>query len=202
MATTHHGPDTERLAFGNYARDHGELPRPARRAPLVADADDVRPPRGASFAEGSRYQDTYERVHARDGLRAFAGLVGRIFLASIFAISGAAKLLHTPETVAYMTGAGVPAPETLVYVAAGAELLGALALVLGLFSRAAAIGLVLFLVPTTLLFHHFWDLEGAAALTQQVSFLKNVSIMGGLLMVAACGPGRYSVDHRRHARAF
>ena len=52
------------------------------------------------------------------------------------------------------------------------------------------------LMPTTLLFHNFWALDGAEAKTQMVNFMKNLAILGGLAMVFAFGPGRFSIDHR------
>jgi putative oxidoreductase len=84
----------------------------------------------------------------------------------------------------------------LVYVAGCAELFGGLALLFGFLTRIGAIGLFVFLIPTTLYFHHFWNMTGPDAKAQMVNFMKNLAIMGGLLAIYAWGPGRYSIDGR------
>lgn len=126
--------------------------------------------------------------------RATSALVARILIAAIFVLSGFSKLTDDGAAAGYMTKVGIPHADTLVIVAGIAELVGGLAVMLGLFGRLAALGLFVFLIPTTLLFHGFWNFEGAEAKTQMVNFMKNLSIMGGLLLLFARGPSKYSVD--------
>lgn len=126
-------------------------------------------------------------------------LIGRLLIAAIFIMSGISKLTNTEETVGYMTAMGVPAPETLAIVAGVAELLGGAALVFGFLTRLAAIGLILFMIPTTLVFHAFWTLEGAEQKMQMIQFMKNLAIMGGLTTIVAFGPSRYSIDRKIRA---
>ena len=128
--------------------------------------------------------------------RAGTALVARALMSAIFVVSGFAKLTDAAGTQAYMNSVGVPNADILVYVAGIAELLGGLGLLFGFMTRIAALGLVLFLIPTTLLFHAFWNMEGAEAKHQMVNFMKNLGLMGGLLAIFAWGPGRYSIDHR------
>ena len=59
-----------------------------------------------------------------------------------------------------------------------------------------AVAFFILLIPTTLIFHAFWGLEPKLAQMQQIHFLKNVAIMGGMLMVLAAGPGAWSVDRK------
>lgn len=54
---------------------------------------------------------------------------------------------------------------------------------------------MLFLIPTTFLFHDFWNLSGGAQMGQMAAFMKNLAIGGGLSLLVAYGPGRYSIDH-------
>jgi putative oxidoreductase len=122
-------------------------------------------------------------------------LVGRLLIAAIFLVSGIAKLADTSGTAAHMTGMGIPHAETLAVIAGIAELLGAIAIATGFLARIGGIGLILFMIPTTLIFHAFWNVEGAERLTQMVNFLKNMAICGGLALLVAHGPGRYSVDN-------
>jgi putative oxidoreductase len=126
--------------------------------------------------------------------RPTTALLGRVALAAIFLVSGAAKLVDVAGTAAYMSSVGIPFPETLAMFAGVAEILGALSLISGALTRMGAFGLILFLIPTTLLFHDFWALEGEAQRTQLVNFLKNLSIIGGLILLISYGPGRYSID--------
>lgn len=128
--------------------------------------------------------------------RPTTALIGRILMAAIFAVSGLAKVTDTAGTVAHMTEAGIPAPEVLVWIAAAAELCGAAALVTGFLTRLGAIALILFLIPATLFFHDFWNYQGVEQVSQMSNFLKNVALGGGLTLLIAYGPGRYSLDHK------
>ncbi|MGH7186936.1 MAG: DoxX family protein, partial [Pseudomonadota bacterium] len=74
------------------------------------------------------------------------------------------------------------------------ELGGGLLLAIGCKTRWAALAIILFLIPATLVFHAFWGLEAGEMNTQLIQFQKNLAIMGGLLYVLVSGPGRISVD--------
>jgi putative oxidoreductase len=121
-------------------------------------------------------------------------LVGRILLGSIFVLSGFKKLMAFSGLVASITGKGLPLPEVLAVLTILIELGAGLLLVVGWKARWAAFLIFLFIIPISLVFHNFWAMEGAQAAMNQTQFLKNLSIMGGMLMVAAFGPGRYSLD--------
>lgn len=82
----------------------------------------------------------------------------------------------------------------LLPLAIAAEIGGGLALLVGWQTRWAALGLVLFLIPTTLIFHHFWDLPEPEHAAQRIQFSKNLAVMGGLLGFAALGAGAISLD--------
>ena len=126
--------------------------------------------------------------------RPLTALLGRAAIAAIFLVSGAAKLIDTAGTAAHMSGAGIPYPEILAMIAGVAEILGALSLLFGALTRMGALGLILFLIPTTLLFHNFWSYDGDEQRLQMIQFLKNLAITGGLLQLLSHGPGRYSLD--------
>jgi putative oxidoreductase len=139
-------------------------------------------------------QEADEPIHLVP--RATTALIGRILIAAIFVVAGIGKLTDTAGTAAYMSSVGVPQATTLAIIAGIAEVTGGLAIAFGFLGRLASLGLILFLIPTTLLFHNFWALEGAEAQMQMINFLKNLAVMGGLLLLYAHGPGRYSVDAR------
>jgi len=123
-----------------------------------------------------------------------AVLAGRILLGLLFIISGFGKITGYDGTAGYMAAKGMPLVNVLLPAAIAVELGGGLLLVLGLKARWAALAIFLFLIPTTLVFHAFWGIDPKEAATQQINFLKNLAIMGGMLMVFAHGPGRYSLD--------
>jgi putative oxidoreductase len=126
--------------------------------------------------------------------RDFAALVARILLSGMFIYSGFGKVMGFAGTAGYIASMGLPLPEVMTAGAIAAELGGGLLLLLGLKARWAALALFLFLIPATLIFHKFWGVAPDLARNQQIHFLKNVTIMGGMLMVWAFGPGRLSLD--------
>jgi putative oxidoreductase len=121
-------------------------------------------------------------------------LVGRILVALIFVLSGFQKLTGFSGVVAAIAGKGLPMPEVLAALSVAIELGAGLLLLVGWKARWAALLLFLFMIPVSLTFHNFWTMDGAQAAMNRIHFLKNVSIMGGMLLAAAFGPGRYSVD--------
>jgi len=126
-------------------------------------------------------------------LRNTAAALGRILLGLLFVISGFGKITGFAGTAGYMASQGMPMAEALLVGAIAVELVGGLMLVAGFQARWAALAIAAFLVPTSLIFHNPIGPEGAAQMTQ---FLKNLSIMGGMLVVAAFGPGAWSIDRR------
>jgi putative oxidoreductase len=125
-------------------------------------------------------------------------LFGRIFLSAIFLFSGFAKIADWSGTSAAMEKQGMVAVPVFLAGAIALEVLGGLSVLLGLFARLGAGALIVFLVPATVIFHDFWTVEETMArMNQMQHFMKNLALMGGLLVVAALGPGRLSVDHWR-----
>jgi putative oxidoreductase len=126
-------------------------------------------------------------------------LIGRILISVIFLLSGYGKLTSFGASAAFLASKHFPLPSAMLVGAIIVELIGGLCLVFGFKARIAAFIMFLYLIPTTLIFHNFWALQGAARGDNQIHFLKNIAIMGGLLMVSAYGPGKLSVDGRSAA---
>ena len=120
--------------------------------------------------------------------------VGRIALAVIFVMSGAMKFMDLGATAGAIASKGLPAPMVLAGLAAATELGGGILIVLGWQTRWAALALAMFTLMAAYFFHDFWHMEGAARENNMIHALKNLSIFGGFLMLAAAGAGRYSVD--------
>lgn len=122
----------------------------------------------------------------------YSTLVGRILMAAIFIMSGVGKIADPQGTQGYMQAMGMTWATTFFYLGAIVlEVGGGLSLLLGYWTRTGAIALILFMIPTTLLFHtHFADQN------QMIHFLKNVAMLGGLLYIAEFGAGPLSLDGR------
>ncbi len=118
-------------------------------------------------------------------------LIGRILLATIFLLSGYNKVADPAGTQGYMAAMGMTWATTLLYLGAvGVEVGGGLSLLLGYRTQIGAMILILFMIPTTLIFHTKFSDQN-----QMIHFLKNLAMTGGLLYVMAYGPGRLSLDH-------
>ena len=118
-------------------------------------------------------------------------VLGRILLAHIFIVSGLGKLADPEGTIGYIQSVGAPLPEVAYAIALFVELVLGIALLIGFKTRLAAAGIAVFTVATAFLFH-----ANFADQMQQIMFLKNLTIAGGLLMVVAFGAGAYSLDNR------
>ena len=123
-------------------------------------------------------------------------LLARILLMTLFVIFGWEKLIHFSDTVAYMTSTGAPVPEVAAVVAVIMEFVVAIALLAGLYTRPLALLLALYTLATALIGHHYWTLSGEGRMESMINFYKNISIMGGLLLLCVCGPGKYSFDKK------
>jgi putative oxidoreductase len=115
--------------------------------------------------------------------------VGRVLLATLFLLSGLAKLTGPAATIAYIESSGMPFPKLAYLAALGVELGLASLLVLGVRTRLVAVVMAVFTVVTAVMFHNSLGDQG-----QFVNFFKNISIAGGLLQIAAFGAGQLSVD--------
>lgn len=126
-------------------------------------------------------------------------LLARLLLSPIFLFSGVAKITNWSGTATHMAEEGMPAAHLLLAGAVAIELGAGLGVLLGCGTCWSALALIAFLVPATLVFHDFWAVEGDARQNQMQHFMKNLTIIGGLLALAAVGGGRFSVDGWRRA---
>ncbi len=125
-------------------------------------------------------------------------LVGRILLALMFVMAGISKIGGFDGTTAYIASKGLPLPSVLAAGTIALEVLGGLALMLGWQTRWAALALALFTLAASVIFHNFWAMPAEQQMVQQLMFMKNLSVAGGMLVLAAFGAGAWSVDARRH----
>jgi len=123
-------------------------------------------------------------------LKAFGILIGRILLVLIFLQSGIGKIGNFEGTAKYMASFGMPYANFFLVGAILFELVGSIAVILGYFTRFGALLILIFFVPTTLIFH-----TNFADQVQMIMFMKNVSMFGGCLILLSQGPGRLSIDY-------
>lgn len=127
-------------------------------------------------------------------------LAGRLLLAWLFVPAGWSKIAGFSGVAGYIASKGVPLPEVCAALAIAAELGLGLLLVVGWQARRAALGLAIFVAVITPIFHNYWAMPEAQVMMQKQAFNKNLGVVGGLLVLAAFGAGRFSLDGRR-ARA-
>src|SRR5690606_29953291 len=126
-------------------------------------------------------------------------LVSRLLLAALFLPAGLSKIGGFEGTAGYIASVGLPMPAVGAAVAIAVEVLGALALILGLGTRWAALALAAFTLVASFFFHNFWAMPAEQQMMQQRMFMKNIGVVGGLLALVAFGAGAFSLDARRKA---
>ncbi len=133
-------------------------------------------------------------------IRGIVSVLGRVCLCAIFFMSAVGnKIPNFNATAELMAGRGIPAPRFLLAGAIAFLIAGSISLVAGLWPRVGASLLLIFLVLATYYFHNFWAVEGAERQEQMIAFMKNLSLMGAMLMVIANGAGAWSLADRGRA---
>lgn len=122
-------------------------------------------------------------------------LLGRFFFALIFLLSGPRHFMS--QTIAYAASQGAPAASILVPFSGLLAVLGGLSILLGYRARIGAWLIAIFLIGVTPLMHKFWGVTDPMMFQMQfVMFMKNVSMLGGALLIAHFGAGPWSLDAR------
>jgi putative oxidoreductase len=144
---------------------------------------------------------TTEMIATHPDTRSAAGVndamlaVGRFLLAIIFVMSGLEKVMDLGATAAAIGGKGLPMPNVLAVATAILELGGGLLVIVGWQTRLASLALAIFCAVAAYFFHDFWHYpQGAEHTNNMIHFMKNMSMIGGLLVLCAAGAGRYSLD--------
>jgi putative oxidoreductase len=121
-------------------------------------------------------------------------LVGRVLLAAMFVLAGIDKITGFEGTAGYIASVGLPFAELLTVVTIAVEIGAGLALIVGFQARVAALLLAGFTLAASVLFHNFWAMPAEQAYVQQLMFMKNLSVAGGLLMIVALGGGALGIS--------
>ena len=116
-------------------------------------------------------------------------ILGRLLLAAIFLINGIGKIFNYEGTIQYMENFDVPG--YLIIPAITVEILFPILLIIGYYTKFSALVLSLFTLVLAVIFHTDFSNQ-----MQLMSFLKNIAIAGGFLIIFVYGPGKYSIDHK------
>jgi putative oxidoreductase len=122
--------------------------------------------------------------------------IARLFISAIFVQGALGKMMGWTGQASYMQSHQLPTQliAPMLGIALVIEAAGVVCLILGWQARTAAFIMFIYLGVVSVLLHNFWAAQGASAGGMQTQFLKNLGIMGGLLTIAANGPGRWSVN--------
>ncbi len=123
-------------------------------------------------------------------------LVARILMASIFISAGFFKALGFDGVTAYIASKGLPIPMIIAGLTVALEILGGLVIIIGYKARIAGLLLGLFSILAAFIFHNFWAFPPEQVYLQNIMFMKNLSMAGGLFLLTVFGAGGYSIDAR------
>jgi putative oxidoreductase len=129
----------------------------------------------------------------------FPVVVARVLLALMFVLAGFGKLTGLEGTAGYIASKGLPMPMVLAVAVGALELVAGVMLIVGWQARWAALALAVFTVVASVIFHNYWAMPAEQQLMQQLMFMKNLAVTGGLLLVFAFGAGALSLDARKSA---
>jgi len=129
-------------------------------------------------------------------------LIGRALVPIVFIVAGLQKLWDVGGVARTIASIEMlhnnlfkfMGPMGFAYLVAVIEIVCGSLVLIGAWARFAALVLVIYTAIVTFTFHNFWDMEGVARDVNQIHFLKNLSIMGALLMIFSAGGGRYGID--------
>jgi putative oxidoreductase len=124
-------------------------------------------------------------------------LVGRVLLALMFLLAGIGKFAGLEGTAGYIASKGLPAPQLLAIATAALEVVAAVLLIVGWQARWAALALAVFTLVASVIFHNYWAMPAEQKMMQQLMFMKNIAVVGGLLAIFAFGAGAWSLDAKR-----
>ena len=130
-------------------------------------------------------------------VKMYGPLVGRVLLALIFITAGYGKITGFEGTVGYMQAYNMPMTQVLAVIAIIIELGGGIMIAVGWKARWGAAALFIFVLVASFVFHAFWTVPADQVQLQNIMFMKNLAIMGGMLYIIAYGSGPLSVDKNR-----
>ena len=137
-----------------------------------------------------------KNVEATSSWQGALVVLGRFLFALIFVMAGANHF--NKQTIGYAASQGVPLASIVVPLSGVLAIVGGLSILLGYRAKLGAWLIALFLIPVTLMMHKFWTVQDPMmAQVQMIMFMKNLSMLGGALLISQFGAGPFSLDARR-----
>lgn len=133
---------------------------------------------------------TTDSIHGKS--QNFLTLLARLLIGLIFILSGSQKLTNIAAFAATMPQRGLP--DFLGYIAPFVEFAGGALVILGFLTRPACLIMIVFTLIASFSTHDYWASPPAQAYNNFIHFWKNVSMMGGMLLLLVTGPGKYALD--------
>jgi putative oxidoreductase len=128
-------------------------------------------------------------------------LAARVLLASLFLSAGISKITNFQVINDLVSSIGIPFAAAWTALVLILEIVGSIAIILGYKSRVAAALLGIFTIITAFLFHNYWAVPADQQYVQQLLFLKNISIAGGLFLLTSFNSGKWSLDEKLKNKA-
>jgi putative oxidoreductase len=140
---------------------------------------------------------TNAHTHVRSSL--YIVPVARFLFAIMFVLAGVNHF--SSGSISYAASQGIPMADILVPISGVLALVGGLSVITGFHARVGAVLLLIFMIPVTFLMHNFWAVADPQMAQMQMShFLKNISMIGGALLITFYGAGPFSVDNHMAKR--
>jgi putative oxidoreductase len=131
-------------------------------------------------------------------MSAAISILARVCLCTVFLLSAVGnKIPQFNQVAGYMAQEGVPAPQLMLAGAIVFLIVGSVSVIAGYRARFGAALLAVFLVLATYYFHDFWTMPAERVQGEMIQFMKNLGLLGGMLLIVANGPGAGSLDSRR-----
>ena len=144
-----------------------------------------------TFQSNSRFSEKT----MNDIIKQWGPLTGRILISLIFLMSGLGKVFQFDGQVAYAASQGVPLANLAIIISIIAELAAATMIILGYRARLGALILLVWMIPVSVMLHAFWNIEDAMAQQMHmIMFMKNLAMMGAMLLIMSFGPGPKSIN--------
>ena len=131
-----------------------------------------------------------------DVIKQWGPLAGRVLISLVFLMSGLGKVFQFDGQVAYAASQGVPFASLAIMISIVAELAAVTMIIIGYKARLGALILFVWMIPVSIMLHAFWNIEDPMAQQMHmIMFMKNLAMMGAMLLIMAFGPGPKSINN-------
>lgn len=120
-------------------------------------------------------------------------LIGRVLISVVFLWGAYEKIKHWHQSMSHIKNKGIPQAQIVLPVMVGLKIIGGLSVLLGWHAHIGALILALVTIGAVIKLHDFWTMQGPQREMEQMIFMKDVAIIGGLFMIMALGSGHFGL---------